>query len=70
MQTYNPFARPANQDKKHFPLGTSPAIPARVDWRQNPEKFEKALVKLLGCHRAAADYIKDLETKVREKQRR
>jgi hypothetical protein len=28
MQVYEPFARPANQDKKHFDLGTSPARPA------------------------------------------
>ncbi|MGY4499272.1 hypothetical protein ACVWYH_003203 [Bradyrhizobium sp. GM24.11] len=70
MQVYVPFARPANQDKKHFPLGTCPAKSAPVDWRQDPEKFEQALVKLLGCHRAAADYIKGLEAKVRERQRR
>lgn len=70
MQVYFPFARPANQDQKHFPLGTCPARPARVDWRQDPVKFEKALVKLLGCHRAAADYIRGLEAKVNERQRR
>jgi hypothetical protein len=70
MLVYNPFSRPANQDKKHFPLGTSPAKPARVDWRQDPEKFEKALVKLLGCHRAAHDYVQALQAKVRERQRR
>jgi hypothetical protein len=28
MQVYEPFARPANQDKKHFELGTSTARPA------------------------------------------
>lgn len=28
MQVYEPFARPANQDKKHFDLGTSTARPA------------------------------------------
>jgi hypothetical protein len=28
MQVYVPFARPANQDRKHFPLGTSTARPA------------------------------------------
>ncbi|MEZ5901667.1 MAG: hypothetical protein R3D51_19480 [Hyphomicrobiaceae bacterium] len=28
MQVYEPFARPANQDKKHFELGTSTAKPA------------------------------------------
>jgi hypothetical protein len=28
MLVYNPFARPANQDRKHFPLGTSTAKPA------------------------------------------
>jgi hypothetical protein len=28
MQVGNPFSRPANQDRKHFPLGTSTAKPA------------------------------------------
>jgi hypothetical protein len=28
MLIYQPFARPANQDKKHFDLGTSSARPA------------------------------------------
>jgi hypothetical protein len=28
MQVSNPFSRPANQDRKHFPLGTSTAKPA------------------------------------------
>jgi hypothetical protein len=28
MQVSNPFSRPANQDRKHFPLGTSTAVPA------------------------------------------
>jgi hypothetical protein len=69
MQYYCPFARAANQDKKYFPLGTSPAKPARVDWRQDREKFENGLVKLLGCHRAASDYIQTLEAKARARQR-
>jgi len=28
MQVSNPFSRPANQDRKHFSLGESPAKPA------------------------------------------
>lgn len=28
MLVYNPFSRPANQDKKHFPLGECQARPA------------------------------------------
>jgi hypothetical protein len=28
MQVGNPFSRPANQDRKHFDLGTSTAVPA------------------------------------------
>lgn len=28
MLVYQPFSRPANQDKKHFDLGSSPAKPA------------------------------------------
>jgi hypothetical protein len=28
MLVYSPFALPANRDRKHFPLGTSPAVPA------------------------------------------
>jgi hypothetical protein len=28
MQVGNPFSRPANQDRKHFELGTSEAVPA------------------------------------------
>jgi len=28
MLIYQPFARPANQDKRHFELGASPAKPA------------------------------------------
>ena len=28
MQVSNPFSRPANQDRKHFELGTSTAKPA------------------------------------------
>jgi hypothetical protein len=35
MLVYNPFSRPANQDRKHFELGTSTAKPA-------PEYFADA----------------------------
>jgi hypothetical protein len=28
MQVSNPFSRPANQDRKYFPLGDCPARPA------------------------------------------
>lgn len=59
MQISNPFSRPANQDRKHFPLGTSPAKPAiEPNWRADPNKFKESLVKMLGSEEAAVEYIK------------
>jgi hypothetical protein len=59
MQVYVPFARPANQDRKYYPLGTCTAKPA-VDpnWRKDPVKLENALAKMLGSESAAAEYMK------------
>jgi hypothetical protein len=57
MQVYVPFARPAGQDQKYFPLGTSKAAPAREWVHRDPEKFRKALTKMLGSEKAADDYI-------------
>jgi len=60
MQVYVPFARPAGQDRKYFPLGTSEAKPAvEPQWRTDPEKFVKALAKMLGSETAAAEYLRD-----------
>lgn len=59
MQIYHPFARPANQDRKHFPLGTSTAKPAvQPNWRRDPEKFADALAKMLGSRAAADEYMR------------
>jgi hypothetical protein len=55
----SPLARPAGQDQKHFPLGTSTAKPAvEPNWRKDPVKLEKALVKMLGSEEAGAEYMK------------
>jgi hypothetical protein len=59
MLVYNPFSRPANQDKKHFPLGTCPARPAvEPNWRTDPGNLEKSLAKMLGSEQAAAECMK------------
>ncbi len=59
MQVYVPFARPANQDQKYFPLGTCPAkLAVEPNWRKDPVKFEQALAKMLGSESAAAQYMK------------
>jgi hypothetical protein len=59
MQIYQPFARPAGQDQKYFPLGTSKAKPAaEPNWRKDPEKFAKALARMLGSREAVDEYMR------------
>jgi hypothetical protein len=61
MQQFVPFARPAGQDRKYFPLGTSTATPAkgyRTDFRTDEQKFEDGLTQLLGSREKARAYIK------------
>ncbi|WP_027578509.1 hypothetical protein [Bradyrhizobium sp. Ai1a-2] len=58
MQVYQPFAQPANQDKRYFQLGTSTARPAEdVRPKKDSAKFRASLVKLLGSEEAADHYI-------------
>jgi hypothetical protein len=59
MQVFQAFARPAGQDRRYFPLGTSNARPAvEPNWRKDPEKFAKALAKMLGSRAAADEYMR------------
>jgi hypothetical protein len=51
MQQFQPFARPANQDRRHFPLGTSTKRPARGYWAaraglSNDYQVEEAIAGL------------------------
>jgi hypothetical protein len=60
MQVFQPFARPANQDRRYFPLGTSTATPAKeymTDFRTNAQKFEDSLAELLGSRERARAYV-------------
>jgi hypothetical protein len=68
---YVPSARPANQDRRYFPLGTSSAPMAR-NWGSptmgrgryakgstDAEKLENGLTALLGSREAAKAYIRE-----------
>ena len=62
MQQFQPFARPANQDRRHFALGTSTARPAAGYFADaaglsSEQEIENALVKLLG-YSLAYDYMR------------
>ncbi len=63
MQVYVPFARPANQDRKHFDLGGSTARPAKGYWAaraglKNDYQIEEAIAGMTNAEEIQVTLIK------------